>query len=130
MDTPPLRVLVVDDNQVIADMFSSILKAAGNDVRTASTGEEAVVCILKFAPQVVIADVVLPRMSGIDLANWIAHHWPATKVLLLSGAEASVALAEEGNHRGHSHTLLAKPAHPKEILHFVASCAPSAESRS
>jgi DNA-binding NtrC family response regulator len=87
MNTFPVRILIVDDVEIIADTLAMILKAAGHNLRTAYSGESAALCVLDFDPEIVISDVMLPGMSGVDLADWITGHSPHCKVLLISGTK-------------------------------------------
>jgi DNA-binding NtrC family response regulator len=121
MNTFPVRILIVDDVEIIADTLAMILKAAGHNLRTAYSGESAALCVLDFDPEIVISDVMLPGMSGVDLADWITGHSPHCKVLLISGHEGTIALVEEANRNGKLYDLLAKPVPPGEILDFVAT---------
>jgi|UPI00047E343E DNA-binding response OmpR family regulator len=120
---PPLRVLVVDDERLIADTLALILQAHGYNVRQAYSGEDAVSLAERFVPHAVVSDVVMPGMNGIDLAIWFSFNCPNAKMLLVSGKEAAVPMLEASSRRGYTHTILAKPVHPTEILNFVATCA-------
>jgi DNA-binding NarL/FixJ family response regulator len=63
-----------------------------------------------------IADVVMPHMTGIELAIQVKSKYPKCKVLLLSGRTISADLLEEANKAGHHFALLAKPVHATELL--------------
>jgi DNA-binding NtrC family response regulator len=121
---PTIRVLVVDDERNIADTLCLILQTRGHMVRAAYSGEDAVLIAQSFRPHAVVSDVIMSGMTGLDLAMWIAEHCPECKVLLLSGNASAFPMVEESIRRGHMHTILAKPIHPREIMDFVASCAP------
>jgi DNA-binding response OmpR family regulator len=71
-----LRVLVVDDERNIADTLAPIHQTRGHRVRTAYSGDAAVLIALNFQPNAVVSDVVMPGMSGLDLADWFAEHCP------------------------------------------------------
>lgn len=123
---PGLRVLIVDDEHNIADSLSMILRTRGYIVRTAYSGEDAVLIAQSFQPHAAVTDVVMPGMSGVDLTIWLAEHCPECKVLLMSGNADAFPMVEESIRRGHAHTILTKPFHPQRILDFLATCAPSA----
>jgi hypothetical protein len=71
MDTPDrfvekTRVLVVDDERHIARFLEFVLKKAGYDVALAYSGEQALVAVEAFDPDVMLLDLVLPKLTGLD----------------------------------------------------------------
>ncbi|HMC23811.1 MAG TPA: sigma-54 dependent transcriptional regulator [Thermoanaerobaculia bacterium] len=79
------RVLIVDDDPNIVSGLSALLEESW-DVRTASTGREAIVAFGEFSPDVVLLDVQLPDMSGIDLLHHFKMYSEAVAVIMMSGA--------------------------------------------
>lgn len=80
-----LRVLVVDDHRVVRAGTRRILEAEGIEVvGEAGTAEEAMALLGEAGADIVLADVRLPGMSGIDLAGAVRKRWPDVKVLILS----------------------------------------------
>jgi CheY-like chemotaxis protein len=63
------NILVVDDNQDMLTTMSYLLKALGHNVATAADGESALAMFMQFAPDVVLLDLGMPRMSGIEIAR-------------------------------------------------------------
>ena len=61
------RVIVVDDERLIADTLATILNNAGYDARAVYSGEQLVELLESFQPEVLIADVVMPGMTGIQI---------------------------------------------------------------
>lgn len=122
-----LRVLVVDDQPIIADTFAAILIREGHQAHTACSAEEAVELAAKILPDVVITDVVMGKMSGIDLAIHLARENPECRVLLISGNIQAGELLEQMEKKGFRFPLVAKPVHPAEILSFISG-APSEAS--
>ena len=117
-DTDPYRpvVLVVDDESVIADTLSEILNRSGFAAFPAYDGEGALESALTTPPELLLSDVVLPGMSGIDLAIAVKRIFPDCKILLFSGQAATADLLSSANSRGHQFSLLRKPIHPTELL--------------
>ncbi|MDR5740007.1 ATP-binding protein [Caballeronia sp. LZ016] len=76
------RILVVDDNVDAADAITALLELDGHEVRTVYSGEEAVQILGQYIPEVVLLDLGLPRMSGLDVARRI-RATPSTKDLTL-----------------------------------------------
>jgi DNA-binding NtrC family response regulator len=118
----PVRVLVVDDKTIIADTLVLILHARGCEALAAYSAEEAITAAKELNPQAVVTDVVMPGMNGIELADYFAEHYPACKVLLMSGNIATGELLEESHRNGRIYPIFAKPIHPAEILEFVKNC--------
>jgi len=115
-------VLIVDDEKVIADTLSIILSKSGFITMTAYDGASALNLAQKTSPDLLISDVVMPGMTGIDLAIAMKHAIPACKVLLFSGQAATVDLLEEARRLGHDFTTLTKPVHPTDMLRRISEC--------
>lgn len=82
---PPRRILVVEDNADALDMLCELLRMLGQDVQGASSGEEAIRLLASQEFHVLLTDVGLPGMSGIDLAIQAKHSQPALTVIFASG---------------------------------------------
>ena len=115
-------VLVVDDESAIADTVTEILSRNGYAAMAAYDGNDAVETALITPPELLITDVVLPGMNGIELAITIRRIFPDCKILLCSGQAAALDLLASARNRGHHFTLLTKPVHPREMLARVAEC--------
>ncbi|WP_175942741.1 ATP-binding protein [Caballeronia sp. BCC1704] len=76
------RFLVVDDNVDAADAMTAFLEMEGHEVRTAYSGEEAVALLGHYSPKVILLDLGLPGISGIDVARHI-RAMPSTKDVTL-----------------------------------------------
>ncbi|HLI02973.1 MAG TPA: response regulator [Terracidiphilus sp.] len=120
-DTSEYRpvILVVDDESVIADTVTEILCRSGYAAMAAYDGSDALETALLTPPEMLITDVMLPGMSGIELAVAIKRIFPDCKILLFSGHAATADLMTEARGKGHHFTLLAKPIHPKDLLQRV-----------
>ena len=121
-DTTPYRptVLVVDDESSIAETVAAILSQSGYAAMTAYDGQEAMEIALLTPPELLITDVSMPGMSGIELAITVRRIFPDCKVLLFSGHVATAGLLAVAQRAGHTFTLLSKPVHPKELLARVS----------
>jgi CheY-like chemotaxis protein len=117
-------VLVVDDEAVIADTLSEILVRSGYMSVVAYDGESALESALLMPPEMLITDVVLPGMSGIELAITVKRVFPDCKIILFSGQAACAELLARADKSGHHFTLLAKPVHPTDLLARVAETLP------
>ena len=115
-DPPKPVVLVVDDEVVIADTLTAILGRNGMTAMTAYDGESALEIMLTIPPDLLLTDVAMPGMSGIDLAIATKQAIPGCKVLLFSGQAATVDLLAKARDAGHDFRTLQKPIHPTELL--------------
>jgi DNA-binding response OmpR family regulator len=115
-------VLVVDDERVIADTLTTILSRSGFDAITAYDGESALALAKANPPDLLISDVVMPGMTGVELAIALTHAIRTCKVLLFSGQAATVDLLEKARESGHDFTTLTKPIHPTDMLRRVREC--------
>jgi CheY-like chemotaxis protein len=121
-DTSAYRpvVLVVDDESAIADTLTEILSRSGYAAMAAYDGNDALENALLTPPELLITDVVLPGMSGIELAITVRRIFPDCKILLFSGQASTADLLASARREGHQFNLLSKPVHPKDLLACVA----------
>lgn len=120
-DRTPLRVLVVDDERIIADTLTIILSRDGHEAFAAYSAEQAIELAAQVVTDVLISDVVLGQMNGIDLAIYLRQQLPECCVYLISGAMETSRLVESMAERGYNFPLIAKPVDPKELLNLIAS---------
>jgi CheY-like chemotaxis protein len=118
-------VLVVDDERLITDTLAAILAEHGFITAVAYSGEEGLEAALKMRPNIVVTDVLMPGMTGIEMAIRIAQSLDATRVVLLSGQASTTELIEEASNSGHHFELLAKPIHPDELVAKLKQLLPS-----
>jgi len=85
MSTDPLSVLLVDDEARLRDVLRKAIVSLGFDARGAGSGEEAMRLMREQAHRVVIVDLNLPGMSGMDLFAALRKSYPATQVIVLTG---------------------------------------------
>lgn len=109
-------VLVVDDERLIADTMTEILKRSGFNAVCAYDGLSALELALQVNPDFVVTDVVMPRMNGVQLAIAVRKALPDTEILLLSGQAGITEIVEGGRKEGYLFELIAKPIHPEKLL--------------
>jgi len=80
------QVLVVDDDPTIRICLTVLLESVGYDVATAVDGLEALLLINESAPDIIISDLNMPRMSGVDLLSEIRRRFPQIITIAMSGA--------------------------------------------
>jgi len=110
------RILVVDDERVIADTLVTILNQSGFEALAVYSGEKAVELASTFAPDMLITDVIMADLNGIDAAIRIRALLPQIKILLFSGQAATADLLEKARSQGYDFEILAKPVHPHDLL--------------
>jgi CheY-like chemotaxis protein len=115
------KVLVVDDERVIADTLAMILNQSGFEARAIYSGEGALELVPIFAPDMLISDVIMADLNGIDAAIRIKELQPGIKVLLFSGQAATADLLEKARAQGYEFEILAKPVHPQDLLNRLRS---------
>jgi DNA-binding response OmpR family regulator len=110
------RVLVADDERVIADTLAAILNHGGFEARAAYTSEQGLEIAHTFRPDLLISDVIMDGISGIQAAVRIKTMFPDIRVFLLSGQTATPELLEKENAGGLGFEILTKPVHPGELI--------------
>ena len=123
-DSPLQRVLIVDDEKIIADTLALILKAIGFESRAVYSGEAAVEVAMQFQPDVLITDVIMNGMNGVEAAILISSMLPECKIILFSGQAATADLVAQASLKGHKFEILAKPVHPLVLIERVKHLAP------
>ncbi len=111
-----LVVFVVDDEAVIADTLAIILNQAGFRATAFDRPEKAIAAQAESTPHLLISDVMMPGMTGIELAIQFRKVQPDCKVLLFSGQAATADLLEKARAERYDSELLSKPLHPVELL--------------
>jgi len=115
-----IKILVVDDEPAIVESLTEILEAAGYDVATAASGEEALRRAEQFSPEILLTDVLMPAMNGFELSLRVKQILPECRLLLFSGQASTAQLAKEASgtftRMGYRFELLPKPLHPDALL--------------
>ena len=118
-----LSILIVDDEHTVTDTLSLIFKSKGYNVTTAYDAESALVLSETLHPDVIISDVMLPGMNGIDFAILMREAYPDCRVILISGHPGTTDVVRNARDQGHTFELLPKPYHPIDLLARVSGTA-------
>lgn len=121
-------IIVVDDEQVIASTLAIILRRNGFETAAYTNPLEALDSAQVKAPDLLISDVMMPEMSGVELAIQLQAVCPECKILLFSGQAQTVDLLQKARAQGHSFELLSKPIHPTDLLNGIRSALLLAEA--
>lgn len=110
------RVFVVDDEPIVATTLGHILRLQGYNVSSFTDPLLALQAVHANPPDLVITDVVMPGISGIELGILLRESHPNCIVMLFSGQISTSQLLDAAKDRGHNFEILAKPVPPAEIL--------------
>ena len=110
------KVLVADDERVIADTLAMILNQSGFEARAVYSGLQALETAGTFKPNMLISDVIMADLNGIDTAIRMRSLLPGIKILLFSGQAATADLLEKARTQGYEFEILTKPVHPQDLL--------------
>lgn len=108
------KILMIDDDESFLKIHSRILQSKGYDVNTAINGEYALTMLKNEPYAVVICDIVMPGIGGIDVLNKVKNEYIDIQVIMLTG-EASISGAVEAMTFG-AYTYLVKPLNIEEFL--------------
>ncbi len=106
------RLLMIDDEPAISEVVRRVAEGMDYEVRVATRADEFARLYEDFAPTVVVLDLVMPEVDGVELAHWLAHECCEARIIFLTGhnpryTDAARALAETGELK--SVTTLTKP---------------------
>ena len=120
-ENPSQTVFVVDDEPGTASMISAILNASGFQATAFTDPEKVMQAAESCCPNILISDVFMPEMNGIELAIKFKTAYPKCKILLFSGNAAASRLMEVATRKGHDFTLMSKAILPKDLVSAVAN---------
>ena len=114
-----LRFLVVDDNEDIRDVFCRLVERAGHVASTAADGQEAVEVLERESFDVMLLDLTMPRMNGVDVVRWIRAHpdvAPTMRIVVISAwaGEHRAVLQELGVV-----TVMQKPLRIQQLTDLI-----------
>jgi CheY-like chemotaxis protein len=112
-------VFVVDDELAIAKSLAMILEGNGYSARFFTDPLEALANVRPDCPDLLISDVVMPQLSGIDLAIQVKTRCSNCRILLFSGQACTHDLLQEPSVEAHHFSVLPKPIHPADLLREI-----------
>jgi CheY-like chemotaxis protein len=113
------RVIVIDDEVLIAETVVEILNQAGFEAIAAPSGDSAIALAGDWNPDIVLSDVIMPVLNGIETAIKIREARPECRIILFSGQAATIDLLEDARQRGHQFEILAKPIKPEQLISAI-----------
>jgi len=112
---------VIDDEASIADSLTEILNSQGFEARAFYRGQSAIDFARQNCPDIVLSDVVMPKLNGVETVLAIRQLCPATRILLFSGQAGTTNILQQARERGHEFELLPKPLNPDVLLKKLRS---------
>jgi DNA-binding response OmpR family regulator len=121
------RILVVDDEILVADTLAIIFRAHGFEVRVAYSAAAGLVCAREFLPQLLICDISMPARNGLELMRDVCAELPDCRMIVLTAQPAhDAAVSEQSRRMSHTARFLTKPCHPRELLREAGAVLASA----
>ena len=114
-----VRIIVIDDEALIGETVSEILKSEGFEATAVSSGADAVELAKILNPDIVLSDVIMPGLNGIETGIRIREIVPRCKIILFSGQAATVDLLAKAREGGHHFEILAKPIRPAQLISVI-----------
>jgi CheY-like chemotaxis protein len=114
-----VRIIVIDDEAVIAETVVEILNDEGFEATAVGNGASAVEVARTLQPDIVLSDVIMPGLNGIETGIKIREIVPDCKIILFSGQAATVDLLEKAREQGHHFEILAKPIRPEQLISVI-----------
>jgi len=114
------RILIVEDDAAVREVFRRTVERAGYAAATAETAEQALALMDDAAPELVLTDVRMAGLSGIDLLERVRSEYPDVDVLVVTGLddmETAVAAMKAG-----AYDFLVKPVEPAQVEHVIERC--------
>lgn len=113
----PINILVVDDEPIARQSLTDILRLEGYNVVSVSNGELAVEHVRTYATDLILLDLKMPGMNGLDVVQVVNQISPETEIILLTAYGTMETAVEALRQRVHDYLL--KPASPMQILESV-----------
>src|SRR5215471_5124782 len=108
------RILLAEDDENLRFFLARALRRAGHEVSDYGDGESALGYMNEHAVDLLLADVVMPGLDGIELARRANDLWPDLRVMFITGF-AAVALRQRGATKREA-AVLAKPFHLRQLV--------------
>ena len=117
MKSKGLKILLADDERVFPQTMALILNQRGYTAKAVFSGEEAVAAAAEFAPDVLITDIIMLDLTGVEAAAEIRRTRPSMRVFLYSTFDPWPTLLEP--LEGQEFTTLSVPFHPEKLLQML-----------
>lgn len=119
-----VKIIVIDDESLIAETVVEILNEEGFQATSVSSGSSAIELAKTLRPAIVLSDVIMPGLNGIETGIKIREIVPECRVILFSGQAATVDLLEHAREQNQRFDILAKPIKPEHLIRVIRSNLP------
>jgi CheY-like chemotaxis protein len=111
------RILVVDDDRLVADTLALIFVKSGFDATTAYSADQALESARVFNPNLLLCDVTMPGRDGLALVCDVARELPSCRIIVLTGFYSNLnSVREQSNKLARPVGILTKPCQPADLL--------------
>jgi CheY-like chemotaxis protein len=110
------KVLIADDERIIADTLAAILNQGGFEARAVYSSAAALDLAPLFQPDLLITDVIMSGLDGIEAALRLRLLLPEIRVFLLSGQPSTADMLERRHASGQGFEILTKPVQPRDLI--------------
>jgi len=111
------RVLIVDDDHLVAHTLSLIFEKSGFETRSAYSADEALHCAREFVPDLLLCDITMPGRDGLSLVRDITRELPACRIIVLTGFYSNLkSVRDQSSKLSRPVGILTKPCQPSELL--------------
>ena len=116
-DLPKTRILLVDDNPTLLDMYKERLEAGGYEVVTASNGQEALSKAVEYLPQCMLLDIMMPKINGFDVLENIRSNNETKNIpVIMLSALVQDSNKEKGIKEGADDYIVKSETMPGEVI--------------
>ena len=123
MDISSIKVLVVDDDPDIVEILKYNLKNSGYSVKSACNGVEAIKKAKKFIPDIILMDVMMPEMSGIEACEEIKNIDQLSQAIIIFLSARSEDYTQISAYDAGADDYISKPVKPKILLKKISNIA-------
>ena len=120
-DCRNIKVLVIDDDPKILNLIATVLERHGFDLYTAADGEKGIELFKKENPPIILTDIIMPKVTGIEILKIIKNISPITQIVVFSGVGTTMDVIEA--LRLGATDYLVKPFNLDLLIHTVSRCA-------
>ena len=118
-ETTPRKVLIVEDNALNMRLFSDLLEASGYETLQCVDGAKAVGIALEETPDLIIMDIQLPEVSGLDITRWLKDDETTSAIPVLAVTAFAMRTDEELVREAGCEGYLSKPIQVRSFLKTV-----------
>jgi CheY-like chemotaxis protein len=122
------RVLLVEDAPFLRYAFGRLLRLQGFEVREANDGQDALNCLAEFQPQLVLTDLMMPVMSGLELIGKLRDRPETATIPVVAITADATTQAEEEARRAGAVDFITKPVDLPDLLERLRNLMPASSS--